>query len=413
MTSSPLRTVVGLLLALAATSSATAISAEQVQAIVPNDTFALSRPDYRMLVRALARYRSLAADTTIPDFPAPPVVPVRPGDALPGIGALRARLVALGDLDAAAQPDSGTRLAEPVTGAVRAFQRRHGLAPDGIIGPATLAQLQVPLTSRIQDIQASLDRIRAEPRIGPGSYIVINVPAFRLFAFNGEIGDTAPDLDMKVIVGRAGRTPTPSLAVALGYLDFWPAWTVPWSIVVSEIIPILRRDTLYLRRENMELVGSGDVALGDSVTPAVVRALHSGALRLRQRSGSTNPLGRVKFVIPNNANIFLHDTPARDLFSNTRRDFSHGCIRLEGARALAIWAMRGDSVWNADSIDAAMAGPGFRRLSLPRGIPVLIEYNTAMATADGRVWFSPDIYLLGRDPRDGWLPRVQDQGFRN
>jgi L,D-transpeptidase YcbB len=413
MRSPPLRPFVGLLLALAVTNLVPQARAEQGLATVADDTLASRRPDYRMLVRALARYRSLAADTTIPDFPAPPVLPVRPGDVLPGLAALRARLVALGDLDSPVQPDSGARFAEPVTGAVRSFQRRHGLAPDGIIGPATLAQLQVPLVSRLQDIQASLERIRGEPLMRPGPYIVVNVPAFRLFAFNGAIEDTAPELDMKVIVGKAGRTPTPSLAVALGYLDFWPDWTVPWSIVASEIIPILRRDTLYLRRENMELVGSGDTALGDSVTPGVIAALHSGALRLRQRSGSTNPLGRVKFVIPNHANIFLHDTPARELFSNTRRDFSHGCIRLEGARTLAIWAMRGDSVWNADSIDVALAGPAFRRVQLPHPIPVVVEYNTAMATADGRVWFSPDIYVLGRDPRDGWLPRVKDQGFRN
>jgi L,D-transpeptidase YcbB len=385
-------------LALAATILGTPAGAESVQVSASDDTLASRRPDYRMLVGALARYRLLAADTTIPDFPTPPILPVRPGDVLPGIAELRLRLIALGDLDAAAQPVSGARYADPVTAAVRAFQRRHGLAPDGIIGAATLVQLQTPLAARVREIDAALERIRGEPLPAPGPYIVVNVPAFRLLAFNGAAADTAPALDMKVIVGRAGRTPTPALAVALGYLDFWPDWTIPWSIIGTEIIPMLRRDTLYLRHENMELLGSGDVALGDSVTPAVIAALHSGAVRLRQRSGAGNPLGRVKFVIPNDANIFLHDTPARELFSSTRRDFSHGCIRLEGARALAIWAMGSDSVWNADSIDVALAGPAFRRVQLPRAIPVIVEYNTAMATADGRVWFSPDIYRLGGDP---------------
>ena len=369
-----------------------------LQPIGPGDPLAARRPDYRMLLRALARYRLLAADTTIPEFPAPPTLPVRAGDSLATIAELRARLIALGDLSTSANPDASGRYAEPVIGGVRSFQSRHGLDPDGIIGPATLAQLQAPLASRVRDIEQSLERIRAEPPVDSGPYVVVNVPAFRLLAFNGPTEDSVPALSMKVIVGRATRTPTPTLAVSLGYLDFWPDWNVPWSIVVNEIIPILRRDSLYLRRQDMELLGRGDVALGDTVTPSVIESLHSGALRLRQRSGPANPLGRVKFVIPNLANIFLHDTPGAELFSKTRRDFSHGCIRVEDARSLAIWVMRPDPAWGADSIDAAMVGPASRRVPLPRPIRVIVEYNTAMATADGRVWFPPDIYGLGNEP---------------
>ncbi|HUX34436.1 MAG TPA: L,D-transpeptidase family protein, partial [Gemmatimonadaceae bacterium] len=366
------------------------------------DTLVTRRPDYRLLVHALARYRALAADTTIPAFPTPRAMPVRPGDSLAAIAALRARLIALGDLDRAADPATGDRYAGALVDGVRRFQRRHGLDPDGILGAATLTALQTPLALRVREIELSLDRTRAEPPVDSGPYIVVNVPAFRLFAWNAWDGDTVPALDMRAIVGKAVRTPTPTLVNQLRYLDFWPEWNVPRSILVNEILPILRRDSLYLHREHMELVGRGDVVLGDKVSPAAIKALTAGALRVRQRRGPTNPLGRVKFVIPNDSNIYLHDTPNKALFERARRDFSHGCIRLEHARELAIWAMRDHSGWDADSVDAAMARPQFRRVTLPRTIPVVMEYNTAMATADGTVWFLPDVYHRDRAILNAW-----------
>jgi len=370
------------------------------------DTLVTRRPDYRVLVHALARYRALAADTTIPPFPTPRAMPVRPADSLAAIAALRARLTALGDLDRAAESDTGDRYAGMLVDGVRRFQRRHGLDPDGILGAATVAALQTPLALRVREIELSLDRTRAEPPVDSGPYIVVNVPAFRLFAWNGREGDTAPALDMRAIVGKAVGTPTPTLVNQLRYLDFWPDWNVPRSILVNEILPILRRDSLYLQREHMELVGRGEVVLGDTVNPAVIEALTAGALRVRQRRGPTNPLGRVKFVIPNDSNIYLHDTPNKALFERARRDFSHGCIRLEHARELAIWAMRDHAGWDADSVDAAMAGPEFRRVMLPRTIPVFVEYNTAMATSDGAVWFLPDVYNRDRPALNAWRDSI-------
>lgn len=370
------------------------------------DSLVTRRADYRLLVHALARYRAFAADTTIPPFPTPRVMPVRPGDSLAALGALRARLSALGDLRGDAGPSGDTRYSGDVVAAVRRFQRRHGLDDNGAIGPETVAALQTPLALRVREIELSLDRTRAEPPVDSGPYIVVNVPAFRLFAWNGGDGDTAPALDMRAIVGKAVRTPTPTLVNQLRYLDFWPDWNVPRSILVNEILPSLRRDSLYLQREHMELVGRGEVALGDTVNPAVIEALTAGALRVRQRRGPTNPLGRVKFVSPNDSNIYLHDTPNKALFERARRDFSHGCIRLEHARALAIWVMRDHSGWDADSVDMAMAGPEFRRVMLPRTIPVFVEYNTAMATADGAVWFLPDVYDRDAAALNAWRDSI-------
>jgi murein L,D-transpeptidase YcbB/YkuD len=353
------------------------------------------RLDYRLLMRALARYRALAADSTIPAFAVPSGRTVRPGDSLVTVPQLRARLTALGDLASGAAADSRGRYVGSVVAAVRRFQLRHGLEDDGIIGPRTLAALQFSLALRVPQIELSLERIRQEPRLDSGPFITVSVPAFRLFAFDGRGMDSVPALDMKVIVGRAIRTPTPTLVEQLRYLEFHPYWNVPRSILVKELLPKLRRDAGYLKRENMELVGQSDAVLGDTVTPAVIAALRAGQLRVRQRPGAANPLGLVKFVIPNDSNIFLHDTPDKVLFSSVRRDFSHGCIRLEDARDLATWVMAGHPAWNEDSVVAAMAGTETRRVPLPRTIPVFVEYNTVLATADGLVWFLPDVY--GRD----------------
>ncbi len=387
-----------------AATLAAAPASDSLAALV--DVLVARRPDYRALIHALARYRALAADTTIPEFPAVAMLPVRPGDSLPTIELLRARLAALGDLDssAAVSPgDSSTRYAGAIVEGVRRFQRRHGLADDGIIGPETVAQLQTPLAARAAQIESALARIRREPAVPRGPYVVVNVPAFRLLAFDGADDDTGPALDMKVIVGKAGTNETPSMHEELRYLDFWPYWDVPRSILMKEILPVLSRDSAYLQRQDMELVAvPGDSAVGDTVSPDVLDALRAGALRLRQRRGPTNALGRVKFVIPNDSNIYLHDTPDKSLFGRERRDLSHGCIRVENARALAIWALRGRAAWTSDSVDTALAGPEFRRVALPRPIPVIIEYVTVMANHAGTVWFAPDIYRREGETLNGW-----------
>lgn len=360
------------------------------------------RPDSSALARALDRYRALAADSSVPAF-APPANVVRPGATLASAGALRARLAALGDLAPTWASDSCACYDRALVEGVRRFQRRHGLAPDGVIGRATSAALAVPLAVRVDELALAMERMRREPPLGDGPYIVVNVPAFRLFAYDGTGHDTAPSLDMRVVAGRARSGPTPSIIEELEYLDFWPYWRVPPSIVLGELIPAMRRDSTYLARHHMELVRGADEAVGDSVTPAVIDALRAGTLRVRQKRGPENALGRVKFVIPNVQEIYLHDTPERALFGLARRDFSHGCIRVEDARDLAVWVMRDHGGWTADSVDAVLSGPvEFRRVMLPRPIPVIVEYLTAMATADGTVWFLPDIYRREADQQNGW-----------
>jgi L,D-transpeptidase YcbB len=369
----------------------------------PADPLIFRRPDYRNLVYALARYRTLAADPSVATVPIPDHLPVHPGDTLDVTPALRARLIALGDLNPNATASvADDTYAEPLVQAVQRYQRRHGLPPDGVIGRETLIALQTPIATRVVQIEAALAALRLEPPMDSGPFVIVNVPAFRLLAYDGAPDDSAPALESRVIVGQAVKRETPSLANQLRDLDFWPAWEVPRSIIVNEMIPAMQRDSLYLRKQDMELVAHGAAAAGDTVTPATIAALRSGALRVRQRPGPTNALGRVKFVIPNDSNIYLHDTPDKSLFAKPRRDFSHGCIRVERARDLAIWAARQLPTWNADSVDTALAGPASRRVALPRPIPVIVEYVTVMADQDGTLWFLPDIYGRDGDPINTW-----------
>jgi murein L,D-transpeptidase YcbB/YkuD len=198
---------------------------------------------------------------------------------------------------------------------------------------------------------------------------------------------------MPVIVGRALDTRTPVLLQTLRYMDFQPYWNVPRSILVKEMLPAMRRNPNYLRANDMEVVGARDAVIGDAVTPGVLRGLQRGELRVRQRPGPTNSLGAVKFVFPNAANVYLHGTPAPELFTRTRRDFSHGCIRLADPAGLAEWVLRGQADWDRSRIDAAMA-PAARptRVLLPKPMPVIVFYTTAVVWPDGAVWFYPDIY---------------------
>lgn len=367
------------------------------------DSLALRRPDYRFLLHALARYRMLASDSALPTVPLPDHLPVRPGDTLDIVPPLRDRLVALGDLTReSANSIRDSIYAGPLVDAVKRYQRRHGLDDDGVIGRSTLGALQTPPATRVTQIEAALAALRQEPPVDSGPFVVVNVPAFRLFAYDGLADDTAPAVESRVIVGQAVKRETPSMMKQLRFLDFWPYWDVPRSIIVNEMIPAMQRDSLYLRRQDMEMVGPTGTVAGDTITTGALDSLRSGALRIRQRPGPGNALGRVKFVIPNDSNIYLHDTPDKALFARPRRDFSHGCIRVEQARALAIWASRNRPDWNADSVDAALAGPDSRRVALGSPIPVIIEYVTVMASQDGTVWFLPDIYGRTADTLNSW-----------
>jgi murein L,D-transpeptidase YcbB/YkuD len=344
---------------------------------------------YRNLQRHLARYRQLVRNSSLGLLPV--IAPTRRGDSYPGARALRRRLVALGDL-ASDSVGADVLYGAPDESAVRRFQFRHGLEPTGVLDSATFAEINAPFGQRVRQIELALERLRWLPPIGRQRFVVVNIPAFRLFAFDSVGGAGAPALSMRVIVGKALDKQTPMLYEQMRYLEFRPFWNVPRSILVEEMIPLLRRDSASLRRNDMELVGSGDLIVDDPVTPDVLERLTAGKLRVRQRPGQRNSLGLIKFVFPNAAGVYLHGTPQPELFAHTRRDFSHGCIRLENPTALAVWVLRDRPGWSRDRIEAAQKAATTSRAMLTRPIPVVIFYTTAVASPDGNIWFYSDIY---------------------
>ena len=319
---------------------------------------------YQRLRAALARYRQLAAEGE--SAPLPKVKVLKPGgtwDAAPQLAALLRRL---GDLDA---PFEGHVYEGALVDAVKRFQARHGIEADGTIGAVTLAALNTPMSKRIEQIRLSMERWRWVPSEFAVPPIVVNIPEFRLRAYDD---NQHAELVMDVVVGRAFESQrTPVFAETMKYIVFRPYWNVPPSIQKKELMPKIKADPSYLARNNYEMVDG----------------------RIRQKPGPKNALGNVKFMFPNPMNIYLHDTAARTLFSRTRRDFSHGCIRVSKPAALAEWVLRDDAKWTAAAIDQAMTkGPADAHVKVKRAIPVLIVYATAVAPEDGKVYFFDDLY---------------------
>lgn len=331
---------------------------------------------YRRLRSALADYRALAAAPALAPLPATPTV--RPGDAYAGLAALRGRLQAFGDLPAPARDvPQTTQYDAPLVEAVQRFQARHGLEPDGLLGRATQAALNVAPAQRVRQIELALERLRWLPPRSGRPVIAVNIPMYRLWAWDAGQDDAHPSLSMGVIVGRALNTRTPVFADEMRWLIFRPSWYVPRSIVRNEILPALARNPSYLARHDMELTR----VAGDDVP------------RVRQRPGPSNALGLVKFIFPNDANVYLHGTPAPQLFARPRRDFSHGCVRVEDPVALAQWLLKDLPGWERDAIVAAMHGSQTRQVDLREPVPVLLYYLTAMAAPeDGRLHFADDVY---------------------
>lgn len=352
-------------------------------------------PQYERLRSALAAQRRLVGHAAWRQ-PLPPLPGTRgarvgklePGRPYDGLARLAERLVAMGDLapaDAASAAYDGA-----IVDAVRRFQTRHGLTGDGVIGAATFARLQADPALGVRKIELALERLRWTPLLQSRRMVVINVPEFVLRAYEVNDGRIELGATMKVIVGKAVDTRTPLIASDMRFIEFSPYWNVPPSIVRGETVPRLRRDPGYFTREGFEFVGAGGVVQG-TLTPAAIDALAAGQLRIRQRPGPRNALGDIKFVFPNDEHIYLHHTPSVELFGRDRRDFSHGCIRVEDPVGLARFVLRDDPAWTEARIRTAMARRESSTLKLAEPVRVLIAYGTAVVL-DGRITFFDDIY---------------------
>jgi L,D-transpeptidase YcbB len=348
-------------------------------------------PGYRLTEAALEQYEQLAAKgdgAKVPDVPKT----LAAGDAYAGSSELAARLRLLGDLpeNAATNVDAHTYDAALVEG-VKHFQSRHGLAASGKLDKDTIRQLNVPLADRVVQLEDALERWRWLPPHFPQPPVVVNVPEFLLRAYGP---DQQIALTMNVVVGKAVRTQTPVFANSIKYIIFRPYWNVPPSIVRAETIPAIVKDRGYIAKKGFEVTdSSGKVITSGTVSDDVLAQLRAGRLMVRQKPGPTNALGLVKFIFPNENNVYLHSTPAPQLFSQSRRDFSHGCVRVENPAELAAFLLRNQPPWTLERVQSAMqSGQDNQQVNLATPVPVLILYVTAVIAPDNSVHFFEDIY---------------------
>jgi len=361
-------------------------------------------PGYRRTMQALHTYLEVAKEYDGRLLPATQKT-IAPGDPYAGVLQLSRLLQLVGDLPADANvPADGTVYQGRLVEAVKNFQRRLGRDPDGRINAQTLADLNVPLTSRVRQMQLTLERWRWLPLSYQKSPIVANIPEFHLRAYDENFKIA---LQMNVVVGKAYGHDTPIFSDTMEYVIFRPYWSVPYSIAKAEFFPRIAGDPDYLAKKGFEVVDSRqEVVTAGTVTSEVLEQLRAGKLFIRQTPGPKNSLGLVKFIFPNNYNIYFHDTPEQVFFSKSRRDFSHGCIRLEKPADLAVWVLRNNPGWSMERVRAAMNGDTTQQVNLAHPIPVLIVYATVIVTEDGIVHFYDDIY-----GHDAALEKVLEKGY--
>jgi murein L,D-transpeptidase YcbB/YkuD len=373
-----------------------AVQAEEFQGIVA--PLRPQLPGYADLVKALAGYREILEHGGWPRVPGRSSL--RRSARGARVAVLRRRLRITGDLTgwAGNKPVYNRAVAK----AVARFQSRHGIPSNGIVGAATLAALNVPVQVRIRQIQLNLERYRWLPaEFGP-RYIYVNIPDYRLSAY--DVGK--PVLNMRVVVGDEYKNATPVFADLMTFVVFRPYWYVPQRILVREILPRIRKKRSYLARNHFEVVDAKYESRVLNPRRINWSRVDLTKVRMRQRGGSpTNPLGLVKFMFPNQFAIYLHDTPTRRSFSRPQRTLSHGCVWVEKPVELADYVLAGQGDWNEKKIRQAMltahsASAGGRvdghSVTLEQPLPVYIVYFTAFVR-DGIVNFRHDPYGKDRE----------------
>ncbi len=340
-------------------------------------------PIYRAFQRHLAEHRRIVAAGGWPTVA--PAGTLRRGADGPRVAALRARLAVSDDLPPA--DDTGSRVFDDrLEAAVMRFQARHGLGVDGIVGARTLAALNVPAETRVDQLRLSLERLRWVRGERAERFVAVNIAGFRvLFVVDDDIVWTA-----RAMVGTPFRR-TPIFRGNLHYLEINPSWTLPPIVIKEDVLPAIKRDAGYLRARNMTLIDQD----GRAVDPERVdwSAYSEGIpYTIRQEPGPHNALGRIKFVFPNEHFVFMHDTPSQGLFDRPQRAFSSGCIRVENPFDLAELVLNDPLRWNRQTLAAIRDQGHTRRIATPERIPVLILYLTASIEPDGRPRFLEDVY---------------------
>lgn len=355
--------------------------------VAENDRFARLR-------RGLLQYQALVDaggwPAVSPDGPK-----IEPGGQDPEIRAIRARLRATNDLPPPVPPmltaDAST-LDPSLEVAVRRFQARHGLAVDGTIGPRTRTALAMPVERRVQQMALNLRRLRDMPPAPDGRSVEVNIAGATLDGRDN--GVTVFQTD--VIVGMRDR-PTPRLSSAINQLVLNPTWTVPTSIAEKDILPKLRDDPGYLAANGFQLF-DGWTSAAAEIDPLTVDwdapNVNIRAMRLRQAPGGGNALGRIKFLFPNQHDVYLHSTPSHGLFGRSLRTFSSGCVRVRDPLDLAVFILNEPDTWTRETLAARIQSGETRTLRLAHAVPVSIIYLTAWVAEDGTIQFRRDVYDL-------------------
>ena len=345
---------------------------------------------YRRTEEALGRYIGLAMQQAENGADPLPTVAkaLSVGQEYPAVDVLLARLQLEGDMPADAAPPKDHLYDAELSNGVKSFQHRHGIAEDGKLTAQTIASMNVPLTARVTQLQNSLERWRWLPDPYLNAPLIVNLPEFVLHGYTPE---HKPDFTMKVVVGKVvGEHQTPVFAQMMKYLVFRPYWNVPVDIARKELAPHVATNPGYLASKNFEVTDSK----GSVLTSYTAKQVAQGGVMVREKPGPKNSLGLVKFMFPNEYSIYLHSTPATQLFVQSRRDFSHGCVRVQKPDELAAWVLQqqgGD--WDLAKVQAAMtSGPDNKTVSLKTPIPIVIFYVTGLVEDDGHVHFFDDIY---------------------
>jgi len=336
---------------------------------------------FERIKEALLSYAAIQVRGGWPALPAG--AKLTPGASGPDVTLLRRRLVVTEDMPP--DQEAGDVYDAAVIEGVKRFQLRHGLDATGSVGAQTLKALNVPVTDRIKQLEASVERLLGMDFIFAQRYVVVNIPA----AFVEAVADGKVERRYRVIVGKIDR-PSPTLSVYITAIDLNPTWTVPLSITKNEIITRMRRDPTYLSRMHMRVLGGHD----EDIDPRSVdwSSDRSPNFTVRQDAGAWNALGYLKIDMPNPYSVYMHDTDTRKLFADDYRFDSHGCTRVDNVRDLAAWILQDVPGWNRAAIDAGIETGQTRVINLPRKMPVAWVYLTGWVSRDGTIEFRDDVY---------------------
>jgi len=353
---------------------------------------------YMQLRDGLARYREIVAKGGWPEIPDGPTL--RPGATDSRLATLLQRLTISGDMEGKQSSAQVTEYDEGLQAGVRHFQVRHGLDADAIIGPATIKALNFTAEQRVRQLEINLERARWVLDDISDDFILVNIAGFRVYLMR----DRQIAWESKVQVGKTYHQ-SPVFRDEMKYLVFNPTWTVPYSIASKEMLPAIQADPEYFQKRDFDVKNrNGELIDPTTVDWSSVTRRNFG-YTLVQRPGPANALGRVKFMFPNKHAVYLHDTPSKYLFEKSERAFSHGCIRVEHPYEFAEILLGPD--WDQDRIKATLDTEEITTVSMPKSLPVLLLYWTAVVSQNGDVFFYNDVYQ-----RDQNISAALDEPFR-